>query len=304
MAPSSSSWHGGVNLRFHCRTSDPETVPQTRHQGGATAPLKLQRAFHQLDGRCELPILHTAGGLVGGDRLSLELHLEAGSRVLLTSVAAQKVYGSIGRSRQAPEGRWAEQTLTVQLEPGADLEWLPQELVVYADGLFCQRTRVELAPGASWLGADLVRLGRTAAGETLGAGCWRSQLEILRTDPDGPAHWELVDRLELAGATLTSPHGLAGEPVVGSLVWVAPHPLDPTRLTSLLEGCRADRRGIEGTMACGALEQGLVARFRGRSSAAGRQWFGRLWARVRREQGLPAPQWPRVWPFQEEPLPE
>ena len=45
------------------------------HQGGSTAPLRLQRGFRRADGRCELPILHTAGGLVGGDRLSLEVEL-------------------------------------------------------------------------------------------------------------------------------------------------------------------------------------------------------------------------------------
>jgi urease accessory protein len=70
--------------------------------------------------------------------------------VLLTSVAAQKVYGSVGRSRLAPQGRWAQQELLFQLAAGADLEWLPQELVLFADGLFEQICRVELAPGASW----------------------------------------------------------------------------------------------------------------------------------------------------------
>ena len=182
LAPSagSGSWHGRASLRFS-RGGD----GLSRHQGSASAPLKIQRGFNRANGRCELPLLHTAGGLVGGDRLSITVHLEPGSRALLTSVAAQKVYGTIGRSRLRPEGAWALQELAFQLEEGADLEWLPQELVVYADGLYEQRTRVNLAPGAGWLGAELVRLGRTAAGESLGAGRWRSLLEIRRRDPGG-----------------------------------------------------------------------------------------------------------------------
>jgi len=223
--------------------------------------------------------------------------------VLLTSVAAQKVYGSIGRSRLSPAGTWARQDLEFRLEAGADLEWLPQDLVLYANGLYEQHTRVSLAIGASWLGAEVVRLGRTAAQETLGEGRWRSLLEIERDGPDGEGgHWELVDRLELGGEGLLQAHGMAGEPVFGSLVWAAPEPLAAAPLASLLEACRADRGDLPGEMACGALEQGLVARYRGPSSQAARTWFTRLWARIRAANRLAPPERPRVWPFQEEPF--
>ncbi|MEB3185507.1 MAG: urease accessory protein UreD [Cyanobacteriota bacterium] len=273
----------------------------TTHQGATSSPLKLLRAVHHGDGRCELPLLHTAGGLVGGDQLDLHLALEPGSRALLTSVAAQKVYGTVGRSRRVPEGSWAVQELQVRVAEGADLEWLPQELVLYADGLFAQHARVELAPRASYLGAEVVRLGRSAAAETLQAGRWRSLLEIRRQLPQGP-RWELVDRLELGGEALQSPHGMAREPVFGSLVWAAPEPLDGAALSTLLACCRGARQGLEGEMACGALEQGLVARYRGRSSQAARYWFTRLWALIRQRRGLAPPVVPRVWPFQEQPF--
>ena len=54
-------------------------------------------------------------------------------------------------------------------------EWLPQELVLYADALFEQELTVTLPQDASFLSAEIVRLGRTAAGETLQQGRWRSQ---------------------------------------------------------------------------------------------------------------------------------
>ena len=286
-------WCAEARLRF-LRRGD-----HTGHQGSASSPLKLQRAFRQSSGHCELPLLHTAGGLVGGDELRITAELEPGSRALLTSVAAQKVYGTVARSRRSPAGAWAQQTLNLRLAAGSDLEWLPQELVLYADGLFEQQARVELEAGASFLGIEVVRLGRTAAGETLAAGRWRSCLEIRRS-----GRWELVDRLELGGESLTGSHGLAGEPVFGSLVWVAPRPLAAGELEQLLADCRADRLGLEGEMACGALEQGLVARYRGPSSQAARHWFSRIWRRSRALRGLAPPELPRVWPFQEQPFAE
>ena len=294
-APAPAPWRGSASLRFEQHRG------QTRHQGGARSPLKLQRAFAQASGHCELPLLHTAGGLVGGDQLRIEASLGAGSRALLTSVAAQKVYGSIGRSRSHPAGRWVQQQLVFALDSGSDLEWLPQELVLYAGALYDQQATVELAEDASFLAAEVVRLGRTAAGEGLEQGCWRSSLEIHRQGPSGP-RFELVDRLELGGAALEGEHGLAGEPVFGSLVWAAPQPLAAEALTALLAGARDARRGLEGSMACGALEQGLVARYRGGSSQAARFWFSRLWALIRAERGQAAPELPRVWPFQEQPL--
>lgn len=238
---------------------------------------------------------------MGGDRLSVTALLADGCRALLTSVAAQKIYGSIGRCREAPQGRWAHQKLAFSLAAGADLEWLPQELVLYRDGLFEQHCRVTLAPGASFLGGEVVRLGRTAAGEGLGSGRWRSALEIRRNGADG-GRWVLVDRIELGGSSLEGEHGLAGAPVHGSLVWAAPETLEPAALSALLEGCRQDRSGLSGEMACGALEPGVVARYRGDSSQAARYWFTRIWARIRAAQGLAMPELPRVWPFQEQPL--
>jgi urease accessory protein len=212
------------------------------------------------------------------------------------------VYGSIGRSRRAPAGSWARQELEVRIGACADLEWLPQELVLFADGLFEQRTRVWLAPGASWLGAEVVRLGRTAAGEGLAAGRWRSDLEIRRLTAAGePGPWGLVDRLERGGDALCGEHGLASRPVFGSLVWAA-ESLTAESQAELLELCRADRAGLEGEMACGGLACGLVARYRGHSSRDARLWFARLWARIRALRGLAPPELPRVWPFQENPF--
>ncbi|AII46499.1 MAG: urease accessory protein UreD [Synechococcus sp. BS301-5m-G54] len=289
-------WHGHCRLQF--TTND---GGRTRHQGGCRAPFKLLRAEAGDDGRCELPLLHTAGGLVGGDQLSIDLNLKAESRSLITSVAAQKVYGSVGRSRLNPDGAWSRQGVTCTLDDNSDLEWLPQEMVLYADALFHQSLRVCLPENASFLSAEIVRLGRTAAEERLNQGCWRSCLEIQRHGADSP-RWELVDRLELGGSSLTDCHGLAGAPVFGSLVWAAPKPLSPEAISMLLKDARDDRHGLIGTMRCSTLDQGLVARYIGPSSRDARFWFSRIWARTRALRGLALPRIPRVWPLQEQPL--
>ncbi len=297
-------WHGHCELQLSCRDAEvDQNDAKTVHQGRCNAPYKLQRASHDPNGRCQLPLLHTAGGLVGGDQLTLAVSAAQQSRGLLTSVAAQKVYGSVGRLHDQPEGQWAHQACSFELEEDADLEWLPQELVVYAGGLYDQRLQAKLSSGASFLGADVVRLGRTAAGERLGLGRWRSSLEICRSSPQGRC-WELVDRFELSGASLETVHGMHHQPVLGSLVWAAPDHLPQTLLEEGVRQCRENREGLEGWMACGRLEHGLVARYLGPSSQAARHWFVRIWAVTRRLRGLCSPELPRVWPLQEQPFRE
>lgn len=271
------------------------------HQAGATAPLKWLRGYQRDDGLLELPLLHTGGGLVGGDQLSLAVDIGAGRQALLTTVAAQKVYGSRGRFRQGDPARWSRQRVEIGLRDGAHLAWLPQELVLYANALYEQQLDVELDADCSWLGAEVVRLGRSAAGEGLEAGCWRSQLTIRRRLADGSRRWELVDRLNLDGDALACEHGMAGQAVLGSWIWAAPCSLGSHQLDAVVQQGRLQCQGLEGSMAIGRLPQGVIARYRGPSTQAARFWFTRLWGLSRSAQNLGAPELPRVWPFQEQP---
>ncbi len=295
------AWHGICELRLLKKSIHPGLLKSfTTHQSRCSAPFKLMRGSNDVDGRFEIPILHTAGGLVGGDQLTLKVIADPGTSGLLTTAAAQKVYGSVGLSRLHPEGKWAKQNCHFQIEKDADLEWLPQEVVMFGESLFEQKMRVDLYPDSSFFGAEVVRLGRTSAGENLGAGCWRSRLEICRNQLS-KTQWEFVDQLELGGKALSSDHGMANKPVFGSLVWIAPTWVSKESLENLVQSCLAERVELEGLMSCSALDHGLSARYLGASSQAARFWFFRIWVLTRKLRKLSSPLNLRVWPIQENP---
>ena len=123
--------------------------------------------------------------------------------------------------------------------------------MVFAGALLEQQQQINLAPGASWLGADVVRLGRTARGEDLGAGRFCNSLSIRRGE-----QWAVVERLSLEQEQLHHPHGMGGEPVLGTLIWIAPEPLASEQLTELLEGGRADREDSAARWRSGHLSLG------------------------------------------------
>jgi len=131
----------------------------------------VQRPFYPEEPDvCHSVMLHTAGGVVGGDRLSLNFRLGPNAHTLITTAAAGKIYRSNGLE--------ARQSIQMQVATGACLEWFPQEIIVFNGAIYRQDLRVELDPGASWLGWEITRFGRSARGERFLQGEWRSHTEI------------------------------------------------------------------------------------------------------------------------------
>lgn len=131
----SASWHGRLSLTYEKKAHQTQ-VQQSYHQ----APLNLQRPFYPEGPVCHSVMMHTAGGMVGGDRLSINVTLQPQAHVLLTTTSAGKVYRS--------NGHGAQQTVQCQLDANAILEWLPLGTIVFDQAQFRQTLQVELGPGA------------------------------------------------------------------------------------------------------------------------------------------------------------
>jgi urease accessory protein len=110
----------------------------------------------------EAVIVNTGGGMTGGDRLSIDIALEARASLIAGTAAAEKVYRSNG-----PD---AEMTVRLDLAEGAKLAWLPQETILFDRARLSRRIDVDLAPGASLLMAEAVVFGRAAMGEFMTEG--------------------------------------------------------------------------------------------------------------------------------------
>lgn len=276
LAKKAATWHGRLELGFARVADCTELVKRS-----VCMPLALQRPFYPEGPQvCHILLLHPPGGLVGGDRLEIHLDLQLASEVLVTTPSAGKWYRSEHEAQQVTQ---------IQLAAGAHLEWLPQESIVFDHAHVRQQLHVELAPGATWLGWDITRFGRSASGEQFRHGQWRSQIEVWRA---GEPLW--IDRQQLTGGSrlLDSAYGLAGQPVIGTLAWVgqALTPLLVERARELWTTLAA-----EGEAGVTRLPQGLLCRYRGPSSSVARQWFMSVWDLLRREQRGRAAQPPRIW---------
>ncbi len=267
-------WHGKADFVYDQR--DHKTVPT---RSFTHAPLKVQRPLYPEGPEvCHSVIVHTAGGMVGGDQLTIHTHTHPHSHALITTAAANKIYGTGGGLGTAVDATKAleltEQTVTLTLDPGSSLEWFPQDTIVFSGAQYRQRVRVNLAEEAVWCGWDVTRFGRSAGGERFTQGHWRSDLEVWQGDVP---LW--VDRQQIAGgsAALDSPNGLAGHAVVGSLAVVGWMP-SPEQVASPRELWPSNQPGSIGVS---RLQKGVLCRYRGPSSEAAHRWFVAVWQVLR-----------------------
>ena len=271
-------WHGKLSVCYE--SSGGRTYPKISEM---VAPLKLYRPFY--DGNCATSVLlHTAGGMVGGDCLSIAARLTPDTQVFWTTPSAAKVYRSAGQ--------WVENDVNLTIEPGACLTWFPLETILYDGARYQQQVRIDCHPGALCCGWDLTRLGRTALGERFDGGEWRSRTSVFS---QGIPVWIDAQASFAPSAGLESEYGLAGFPVVGAFYAlgkeISAATLQQIRELISLPSEQTFRFGVT------RLPEGLVARYRGHSTAEGKHWFIEVWQILRREWNREILSRPRIWPI-------
>ena len=295
---SESSWEGNCFLNFFNVKSRSGKYDKTIFKSKFTSPYKLIKSSYDDEGRCILPILHTAGGLVGGDLLELEANIGINSKVLLTTSSAQKVYGSVGRSKINPKGSFSLQKTNLNILDNSHLEYLPQETIVFANGLYSQEFKIKISDTSSFLFTDLIRLGRSSVGESIEDGVFRSKLEIIR-NCNLYDDWEFVDQIELTKFSFEAKSGMDFMPVFGSLIWICEKDFPKTKINELINNIKTIFEHNNNYLSLGTLENGISIRFLGDSSQDARQCFFSIWKQIRTVCGFCKPEYQGVWPLQD-----
>src|SRR5262249_58512280 len=113
--------------------------PQTRAPVALGAPAAV------------VSILNPTGGLVGGDRLSIEVEATAGAHAVLTTPSATRVYRT--------DGAAAIQSVKISIGPQAAVEWVPDHTIPFAGSAFRQTLDVEMDQHARLILVDSFSAG-------------------------------------------------------------------------------------------------------------------------------------------------
>ncbi|MGV3570986.1 MAG: urease accessory protein UreD [Ramlibacter sp.] len=213
------AWHAALRLDY--AREGGRSVARFAHDG----PLRILQSLWPEGGAvCHNVLVHPPGGLVGGDTLEVTVSGAPGSHGLVTTPGASRFYRS--------DGEAAVQSVSVRLEAGARLEWLPLEAIYYSGCVAQNRLRLQLAPGAEMLGWDVSALGLPQARQPFVRGSVLQHLEL-------EGAW--LERGRIAAddeRLMDGPLGLAGHRCMATVFVACGSELPRPRRDALLEAAR------------------------------------------------------------------
>lgn len=228
-------------------------------------------------------LITTTGGLTGGDHVECRFQADAGARVRLTTQAAEKIY----KARPGDGPVHIDVTLTAG--PGAWLEWVPQETILFDHSALKRVTRLDVYSGGEVLAAEMSVLGRAAHGERWTRGLLHERwsvsvdgqlrwLDALRLDDDGPLH---------------SPQAFQGARALATMVYVGPTPDDACR--DALRQCLHDALQPQCAGGVTRVNGVIIGRLMGPDPQAVRRSLGDALSSARAMLADLPPELPRVW---------
>lgn len=147
------------------------TVLQNLRQSGS---LKARLPRPEQGAWTTLVTLNSSGGIAGGDQLNTRIEVAPQCKLTVTSQSAERLYRA---------GDWfspAEIQTVLEVEDDGELEWLPQETILF-DGCALRRNLdIRLTGTARFLGVEVLLFGRTLMGETVNYGRLHDTVRLTR----------------------------------------------------------------------------------------------------------------------------
>ena len=266
-----TAWQASLRLRFADDGGATRLVERT-HSG----PLRVQKPLYPEGARiCHTIMIHPPGGVVGGDRLAIDIGAAPGAHAFLTSPGAAKWYRA--------NGKLSTQVVRIDAAAGACVEWMPQETIFFNDARVRMSHEVELAADATYIGAEILCFGRSASGEIFGGGSITQHTQIRR---GGKLLWWEQGVLDGGGASMHSVFGLDGATVCATLIGIG-RPVPAALLDAM--------RTLDPALAVTQIKSVFVARLLCTESELARRVVTGVWQLLRPcLVGCAAPI-PRIW---------
>lgn len=161
----------------------------------------------------EAVIINTAGGMTSDDDLRWQAQAGENTHLTVTTQACEKVYKA--------DGTPANVAVELKIAERAQLNWLPQETILFDKAQLSRTITAHLDGDAKLLLVEPVIFGRRAMQETVQTGLWRDSWRIFHED--ALIHAENV-RLEGDVAShLSSLAGLGRHTALATLALIGSH---------------------------------------------------------------------------------
>jgi urease accessory protein len=124
------------------------------------APLLVQKALYPdtgLPGMAHIYLMSSAGGILHGDRMEIDIVAGSKTSSRITTQAATKIYKM--------DRGYAAQNVAISARDASYLEFIPYQLIPFKSSRFCQQVDVQFEQNSTVVYSETVSAGRTASGE-------------------------------------------------------------------------------------------------------------------------------------------
>jgi urease accessory protein len=126
----------------------------------AKVPLFIQRALYleeSIPSMAYIYVISPSGGILQGDRYSIVIKLSNNAHAHITTQGATRIYKM--------EKDYATQMIDIVVEEGCYCEYIPDQIIPYANSRFYQLTNLKVHENATMIYSEILVPGRVASGE-------------------------------------------------------------------------------------------------------------------------------------------
>ena len=194
-----------VSYQYPLKLIAPEPLPPPDYVPLADTPRLVHTVY----------LLTYGGGIVAGDSIDLDVHMDKKTRLLLLTQGSTKIF------KTEDAQIVSHQRMNVHLKDGAALVYLPDPVQPFAQTAFSQSQIYHLDGHGSLCVCDWVTSGRSARGENWDIFEYKSRNEVWDTESTGRKRLLLRDNLILDKHGQTDMHlssRMDGFSVFGTLI--------------------------------------------------------------------------------------
>lgn len=124
------------------------------------SPLLVQKALYtdsNNPNKAHIYLMSSAGGMLQGDTLRINIHAKENTETYVTTQAATKIYKA--------ENQDCSQYINILAEKESFLEFLPKQIIPHKDSRFSQEVNISFDKSSTLIYSEILSAGRIAHGE-------------------------------------------------------------------------------------------------------------------------------------------
>jgi len=240
---------------------DPGTGKTVIREQYCRVPLFIQRAIYLEETLPEMAyvyIISPSGGILQGDRYSIDITLSNNALAHVTTQGATRIYKM--------ERNYGSQIVNIKVEEGSYLEYIPDQIIPFRNSRFYQEVELTVHDSATLIYSETIVPGRVASGEKFEYDiCY---IKTIARNQSGKPRFIDIVKLDPKKVDLTVDAILGNSEVVGTIYIVTREFYVKDLLYEINEKIKefGDEGKISGGTSILPARQGIIVRVLGKTA--------------------------------------